>query len=633
MAGYQPAGERPGTWSGALTAGMVATVRRIGSPRPSPDGAWVAYASTYDGRTDLYLVPSAGGLPRQLTTDRAVSGGNFAWTPDGRTIIYSSGGRLWRIAATGGPTRPVTDGAGRHLSPAVSSDGQLVAMTVDRDEAVDIGLVALSDTSDTVWPGRVSGGPDFASDPQWSPDTGMLAWMAYNNRLMPWDESGIVATVDGEARLIAGRPDRSHSQPRFSPDGLRLAFLSDRDGWLNVWLADLSGLGDGDHDRDRATFVPVRALAPEPREHGGPPWPYDVRDLAWSPDGRRIAHARNVDGRVSLALLDVDTERRAPLTDPALPGIHGQLSWCGSDAVICAYSAPATPPQIVRIAVPGGERTVLAEGAPLGIAAARPVAPEHLTYAATDGFTAHALLYTPRRPAGADGYPLLVDFHGGPTAQRQEGWDGVAHYFVARGWAVVGVNYRGSTGYGKAYKDAQRGLWGEGELRDGLGAVEYLAARHPIDRGRVVAWGGSSGGYAVLYALTRAPDRFAAGVCLYGISDLPSLAEDTHRFERYYNDALLGPLPEAWALQRERSPLYHAEDVRAPLLIMHGGKDTDVPIDQSERFVERLKRAGKEYEYHVYPEEGHGWQRAATVLDYIERMDRFLLRHVLLRAR
>ena len=618
---------------------MVVAVRRLGSPRPSPDGAWVAYTQSHDGRTDLYLVPSRGGLPRQLSTDQPISGGNYCWTPDSRAIIYTSGGKLWRISAEGGAARRLTEGAGAHLMPnvapnlpSVAPNALVLALVADRDEEVDIGVAWLLDGDDTTWPLRLSRGSDFTFDPQWAPDGSFLAWMAYDNRTMPWDESRIVAgrmlNLNEPARVVAGQPGYAHVQPRIEPDhgrildGRRIAFLCDATGWLNVWVVDVDDLN---------VIREARPIAPEEFEHGGPYWPYDMRDLAWSPDGTRIAHLRNVAGRVGIALLDPDTGQRTLLTD--LPGTHEQIAWCGTDAIVCTFTAPDTPSQIVRIAVPSGERTVLADGAPVGIGAAASVLPEHITYQATDGRTAYGFLYSPQRLAPPQGYPLLVSFHGGPTSQVTEEWNGIVQYFVGRGWAVAQVNFRGSSGYGKAYKDALNGAWGEGELRDGLGAVHYLAAGGLIDRTRVVAWGGSNGGYDTLYCLSKAPGQFAAGVCLYGVSDLPLLSEQTHRFERYYADTLVGPLPEAWARQRELSPLDYAGQVRDPLLILHGAKDSDVPINQAEMFVEALKRAGKEYEYHVYPEEGHGWQRSATVLDYLEHMDRFLTRHVLMRGR
>lgn len=627
MTTYRLPDDRPGAWESPLTPGMIVAVRRLGSPRPSPDGAWVAYTQGHDGRTDLYLVSSKGGLPRQLSTDRPISGGNYCWTPDSRAIIYTSGGTLWRIPVEGGAARRVSEGEGAQLSPQVSADGHCIAYVADRDEEIDIAVISIPEGKDAMWPYRVSQGSDFTSNPQWAPDSSWLAWMAYDNRKMPWDESHIAASSmgepPGETYVAARHADHAHVQPRIAPDGRRIAFLCDGEGWLNVWMVEV--------DEKGRPLGEARPIAPEAVEHGGPVWPFDIRDLAWSPDGTRLAHLRNVAGRVGIALLDPDTGERTLLTN--LPGTHEQIAWCGNDAIVCTFNAPDTPSQIVRITVPSGERTVLADGAPLGLGTAASALPEHISYQATDGRVAYGLLYTPQRLAPPQGYPLLVHFHGGPTGQVTEEWNGIVQYFVGRGWAVVQVNFRGSSGYGKAYKDALNGMWGEGELRDGLGAVNYLAAGGLIDRTRVVAWGGSNGGYDTLYGLSKAPGQFAAGVCLFGISDLPLLSEQTHRFERYYTDTLVGPLPETWLRQRELSPLDYAGQVRDPLLILHGAKDTDVPINQAELFVEALKRAGKEYEYHVYPEEGHGWQRVATTLDYLERMDRFLTRYVLMRGR
>jgi dipeptidyl aminopeptidase/acylaminoacyl peptidase len=247
----------------------------------------------------------------------------------------------------------------------------------------------------------------------------------------------------------------------------------------------------------------------------------------------------------------------------------------------------------------------------------------------------HGLLYTPqdRETASSAGLPMLVRLHGGPTGQSIVGWEAEIQYFVERGWLVLAPNYRGSSGYGRRFLDALYRVWGEADLEDVKAGVSAVAEKVPVDRSRVVAWGGSAGGYAVLVCLTKAPEVFRAGVDLYGLSDLVTISEQTHRMERSYLSALLGPAPDAYPLYGERSPINFADRVRGPLLLLHGEEDKSVEPAQSRDMITALERAGKgkgrDFDYHFYAGESHGWQRVGTIVDALERIEGFLTRYVL----
>lgn len=616
---------RPGLWETALTPEMFVRTPTIAGPRPSPDGSRIAYCQTFDGRSDLYTVSvETPGFPLQVTAEHPCSAGGFSWLPDGSGFVYAAGGKLWRIPAGGGPVSPVAAGPGRLGSPRVSPDGSLVACVAELDE--EHRAVAVVATEGEAWPRRLSRGDDFVFDAQWSPDGRWLVWMQYDNRRMPWDESELVAchVATGELRALASHKGVAYAQPRWSPDGSRLAFICDRDGWMNLWVAPFQPDG---------SLGAARPLGPEAHEHAAPAWG-ESRNYAWSPGGDLIVHTTNHLGSLQLAVVDVPSGRRVILNEDS--GSHADPSWLDARTVAYAFNAPHCPTDVYLQEIGAERRVRLTACAVGGLAAVPTVEPRPVSWPATNGETIHGLLFLPRderRESDVPGSPVLLQFHGGPTSQSVVRWEPVLQYFVQRGWAVLQVNYRGSSGYGKAYRDMQYGRWGKPELEDAVAAVRWLqrhvATQHPIDTTRIVPWGGSNGGYAVLLCLAKAPELFKAGVSLYGITDLFTLAEPTHRFERYYGDTLIGPSWRHADHYREWSPLTHAGQIHAPVLLLHGDKDDSVAVDQSERLAKALERAGRTFEYHVYEGEGHGWRRLATQVDYVQRMETFVRHFVL----
>jgi dipeptidyl aminopeptidase/acylaminoacyl peptidase len=286
------------------------------------------------------------------------------------------------------------------------------------------------------------------------------------------------------------------------------------------------------------------------------------------------------------------------------------------------------PPDVWLVDIATGRSEQLTFSALGGIPTDELVMPEHVTWRSADGFEVHGLLYTPRevRP-GQHG--CLVGIHGGPMNQSRSIWNGLTQYLVQRGWVVIQSNYRGTLGYGRAYREALFGSWGKGDLEDNLGAVDYCTARGLIRSDRVVAWGGSAGGYSTLVCVTRAPERCAGGVALYGLYDLYTFGLETHRYERYYVETILGPSSENYALWHERSPINHLDRIRVPLLILQGDDDRVVWPAQSETLNRELQRLGVDYEYVEYPGEGHGFRRVASVVDHSLRIDRYLCQKVL----
>src|SRR5205823_5281145 len=251
--------------------------------------------------------------------------------------------------------------------------------------------------------------------------------------------------------------------------------------------------------------------------------------------------------------------------------------------------------------------------------------PRAVSWPTAGGATAHGLYFAPSssRYTGAGLPPAILRVHGGPTGQTTAAYDAGTQFFTTRGYAVLEVNYRGSSGYGREYMRALRGNWGIYDVEDAVGGARYLAEAGLADGGRLVIMGGSAGGYTVLQALVHHPGVFKAALCAFGVSNLFTLASDTHKFEERYLDSLIGPLPEAHALYRERSPLFFAERIRDPVAIFQGDIDTVVPRNQSDAIVEVLKRRGVPHEYHIYEGEGHGWRKSETVAAYYTAIDAF----------
>lgn len=590
-----------------VTPAMVAGGRTVAEPRLSPDGARLAFVVTENGASRLVVVDAVGGPEVVVTTDpapfpsRSTGGGAFDWTPDGAALVYAGRqGGLWWQPVAGGPARNLVEGDDL-AAPAVSPDGTRVAYEVDAHHVEVVGL-------DGVAPVRLSGDVDFVADPVWSPDGSSVAWMEWDVPAMPWDASRIVvaAADGGSRRVVAGGDGVQVQQPRFAPDGRSLAYLCDERGWLNLTVLDLAS---------GATEV----LAEE-REHGGPTWGPGQRTFAWAPDGRSLVVVRNEGGFGALV-------RWTPGGDVVGLGraVHAGLSWVGA-RLVAVRTGGRTPTQVVAYEGPDlDQRRTVAVG-PVAFGDAPLPEPELVSWPADDGVEIPGRLY---RPDGGGRPPLLCWVHGGPTDQWGVEWRPRFSYWLDRGWAILVPDHRGSTGHGRAFTQAMAGRWGELDVADVAAGLGAAAERGWGDPNRFVAMGGSAGGFTVLNLLASRPGLCAAGVDLYGVADLFALARVDYRYEAHYLHSLVGPLPDHADAYRERSPVHRAEAITAPLLILQGSDDEVVPPDQTAALAERLRALGRTVEVNVYEGEGHGWGRAATVVDELARTEAFLDHHVL----
>jgi dipeptidyl aminopeptidase/acylaminoacyl peptidase len=492
----------------------------------------------------------------------------------------------------------------------VSARGE-VACAIERDDACDIAVLPLDGSS---WPVRVSHA-DYAWNPAWSPDGSLLAWHEWDLPGMPWDASRVIVwhvdIREADGRVKIGGAGVAASQPRFSPDGSQLAYISDADGWAALWVADPDGTN-------------ARPVLAESREHAEPEWGPGQRSYAWSPDSTELAWCRNEDGFGRLVISAPGKRSARELSK----GWHRSLDW-GPGGIVCVRSGAVTPPQVVVLAANGSSRRPLARGPVGGFEATGLVEPRAVTWKSGSA-TVHGMLW---RAAGESSTarsarPLLVLVHGGPTHQAEADWATRVQAFVQRGWNVLQPNYRGSTGYGRAYAQALAAHWGDRDVADVAAGIRHAEKEGWADSARVAIMGGSAGGLTALLVAAQHPDLTHAVVASYPVCDLLDLAATTHRFESGYTFRMVGLLPEAADTYRDRSPLSRAAEIRVPVLLLHGDADTTVPVGQSAAIADALRAAGVPVERHVYEGEGHGWRRAETIADDFERVEAFLTRHV-----
>jgi dipeptidyl aminopeptidase/acylaminoacyl peptidase len=448
-----------------------------------------------------------------------------------------------------------------------------------------------------------------------------MPWDATELRLADLDTSGPLPALSA-SRVVAGGPEVSIFQPLFTRDAAGLCYVSDETGWGHLYRRDLA-------------TGQVRQLTSGEAEHGTPAWMHGMRTLAELPSGA-LAVIRSTAGFHRLVLLDPGTGSERDLS-PALPGYTAFSAPAASPAaerLAVVASGGRQPPRVIAIdlADPAAPRVDVFRRSDSELVPASALsAPEPVSWTSFDGEQAHGLYYPPAsdRFAGKGAPPLVVLVHGGPTSQVTATWNPQAQFFATRGYAVLLPNYRGSTGYGRAYMLKLRGSWGIYDVEDARTGALALADRGLADRSRLVIMGGSAGGFTVLQSLVQYPGVYKAAICMFGVANQFTLAADTHKFEARYLDSLLGPLPEAAAVYRERSPIFHADRIRDPIAVFQGEIDRVVPREQSDSIVASLRARGVPHEYHVYPGEGHGWRKSETIDHFYRTVEAFLRTHVL----
>jgi dipeptidyl aminopeptidase/acylaminoacyl peptidase len=609
-----------GSWSSPITLDLVADEGGVsyGSVQVDKRGVyWLESRPQEQGRIALVFRPHAGepvdAVPAGFNVrTRVHEYGGGAWFKDG-DVLYCSNfddSRLYRIDRPGAEPQPITPEptdphALRYADGRVFAEGRLIVCVREtHGEGEPVNELVVLPTDGSAEPRVIEAGRDFYAAPRPSPDGAWLAWLAWDHPHMPFEGTDLcVADLapDGStsnARRVAGSATESVFQPEWGPDAA-LYFVSDRTGWSNLYV-----------ERDGG----VHALTQEEAELGYPQWVFDLTRYDFLEDGRvACVFTRNaVDG---LELLDPESGHLERIDLP-YTGIYSPALRSQATKLYFPAASPTEPAAIVELDVATGEIEVLRRSSAVQLDEDYLAIAEPIAFEGADGLTSHGFFYAPKNPeyAAPDDElpPLVVYVHGGPTAHSATPLQLSVQFFTSRGIAVVDLNYGGSTGYGREYRDRLRGRWGEVDVDDSAAVVRYLAGRGDVDPARVEITGGSAGGYTTLLALAIR-DAFASGTSYYGVADLVTFHEETHKFESHYDEYLVGPWPAAEDVYRERSPVSHADSISRPLLLLQGLDDKVVPPAQAEVIVDALKERGVPYAYIAYAGEGHGFRKAENV--------------------
>lgn len=570
--------------------------------RPQERGRYALVRYTSDGRTEEVL-------PHDFNTRTRVHeyGGGAYWVKDGVVFAVNfADQRLYRKAA-GEALRPLTP-AGMDLRFADgvfdSRHNRLICVREDHrqdDQDASNTIVSLALDGDEHEGDVLVSGADFYSTPRLSPDGRMLTWLAWDHPNMPWDGTTLwlAEVLDdgtlGPAHRIAGGDRESVFQPEWSPDGVP-HFVSDVTGWWNLY---------------RYYNGRVEPLHPREAEFGLPQWVFGMTTYGLLSDGRIVCRYSEA-GAQHLALLGGDG-RLEPIDLPysALSALQ-----VGPDFVVLSAASPTESTAIVRLEVSGGRVDVLQRSTALDVDPGYLSHPEPITFPTENGLDAHGYYYAPKnkdfQPPEGEKPPLIVMSHGGPTSSISPALNLSVQYWTSRGFAVVDVNYGGSTGYGRAYWQRLNGQWGIVDVDDCANAARFLAAQGLADGERLAIRGGSAGGYTTLCALTFS-DLFAAGASYFGISDLAAMTLETHKFESRYLDNLVAPYPEREDIYTARSPLHHSERLSRPVIFFQGLEDKIVPPNQAEMLFAVLKEKGIPTAYLPFEGEQHGFRRAENI--------------------
>lgn len=613
-----------GSWPTPVTSEAVVaqSVRLSGLAVDGDDILWSEERPGEGGRTALVRRSGDGRtvdlLDRELNARTAVHeyGGGAWWARDGVVWFANwTDQRLYRRDASGTcvplTPAPARERGDRYADGDVSPDGTRIACIREQhppdgrgaiDVRNEVVVLAADEPSE---PEVVVTGPDFVLSPRWSPDGRSLCWVEWDHPNMPWDGTRLMVRDlgTGEERLVAGGAQESVSEPRWGPDGA-LTFISDRSGWWNLY-------------RWTPARDSVEALVELAADIGIPQWQPGTARYAVLADGRLVfAATQDCFDRLFVRLTNGEVQQ----LDVPWSSMVG-LQRSGDSSVVMIAASPSAEAAVVRVDLGDDGRVATTEQlrAPrvLGIDPAHWSLPEPIDFPTGDGKVAHALFYPPANPAftapPAERPPLIVMIHGGPTGAAQPVLRMAVQYWTTRGFAVVDVNYRGSTGFGREYREQLKGAWGVADVEDCIAAARWLAGQGRVDGDRMCIRGGSAGGFTTLAALTRPDTPFAAGCSMFGVADLSALARETHKFESRYLDGLVAPFPEGQDVYDERSPINHVEQLDRPLLVLQGSEDEVVPPRQSQMIVDALSARQVPVAYLEFAGEQHGFRAAENI--------------------
>ena len=608
-----------GSWKSPITAALIASgTMTLGQLALDGDDVyWVETRPAEGGRNVIVRWRPESGttnltpVPFNARTRVHEYGGGSFLVSDGTVYFVNfADQQVYRKHEEGAP-EPVTAGEKHRYADGILDRQRNRLISVREDHAAGghepvNSLVAI--------PLDVKGGEeilisgnDFYCSPRLSPDGSRLAWLTWNHPNMPWDGTELWTgelRPDGslgKSEKVAGGAEESVIQPEWSPDGI-LHFISDRSGWWNLY---------------RWRQGEIEALCPMAAEFARPPWVFAMSTYGFESSDRIVCTFVR-EGRWRLALLDTGAGRVEEIETPYTDIREVRVS--AGYAVLGAGSA-TTPSSIVRLDLKDRALEVLRRSSDISIDPGFFSIPEPIEFPTEGEKTAHAFFYAPRNPdytaPAGEPPPLLVRSHGGPTAATSTSlrWD--IQYWTSRGFAVLDVNYGGSSDYGREYRQRLNGAWGIVDVDDCVNGARHLVEKGRVDGKRLAIRGGSAGGYTTLCALTFR-GVFRAGASYYGIGDLEALVRDTHKFEARYLDRLVGPYPERQDLYRERSPIHFTDRLSCPVIFFQGLDDPVVPPNQAEMMVAELRAKGLPVAFLAFAGEQHGFRRAETIRRCLE---------------
>ncbi len=639
-----------------LTVEQAAAVEPPREFRLSPDGRRVAFTAEAAGARQIFLMPIRGGYPEQLTaTEKSAS--DPQWSPDGRRLAFVRDESIWMIDVEGSHQALITQHPAGNRSPRWCADGHQIAFISRRRGWDQLWIVdapvprrgrpATRPRSPEPTP-LTEPGVDI-EDYAWSRDGRSIAVTSQRLPDLLTSQIHLVDVATGKARLIAGEA-AWETGPRWLPDGSGLLMVSDRDGWFQAVRVSADA-------RERIV------LTGGERDHGEPSGGWGYVPLP-SPDGKRFVYIEVHDGLIDLVVAElpaigssdadgvalsngaglgarVNSHHAAGGQSTVLNPFEGAwmaIGWLPeSSAILAVGSTERTPDDLWLLPMPeavaeGAKPRQLTHSLPAVIDSDHFAAGTRIAFKARDGLTIQGTLYLPASAVGEEAtrVPCVVHSHGGPTHQTFREWMPFRQLAVEAGAAFLSVDFRGSTGYGREFRWANRGEWGHADALDVIDAGHWAAAQPWCD-GRLAHYGASYGGYMTLCVLTEEPSMWRAGIDLYGDSDIAESYRRGDRPGRIDLERMMGKPddPEAAAAYRRGSPLYRAERIEAPLLILHGRKDKRVSPVMTEKIVEALEIENKHYQVHWYDDEPHGWKRRENCRDAWKRCIDFLRRHLL----
>ncbi len=607
-----------GSWKSPITSDLIVSETvRLGQIALDDDSIyWLEMRPSEGGRN--VVVRWHDGKTRDVTpspfnartTVHEYGGGAFA-VKDG--VVYFSNFKDQRVYRMGGQAKPqpLTPDRAYRYADAVFDARRNRLICVLEDHTVggaeaENSLVAVP-LDKAGEPVTLVAGNDFYSSPRLSPDGTRLAWLTWNHPNMPWDGTELwVAEIreDGtlrSPRKVAGGPTESIFQPEWSPDGT-LYFVSDRSNWWNLYRLSEGG---------------IEPVLPRAAEFGLPQWVFGMSTYAFITQERLLCTYFE---RGTWHLAELNTRTRQ-LDEIDTPFTHFEQIRANAHTAAFIAGAPIMPNAIVKLDLETRTFDILRRSAVINFDTTFISRPEAIEFPTENGKTAHAYFYPPQNRdfVGPEGEqpPLIVKSHGGPTGATSSTLELKTQFWTSRGFAVVDVNYGGSTGYGREYRERLKHKWGIVDVDDCVNAAKFLAETGRVDGNRTAITGGSAGGYTTLSALTFR-DFFKAGASYYGICDLEALAKDTHKFESRYLDGLIGPYPEQRDVYIQRSPIHFTERLACPVIIMQGLEDKVVPPNQAQMMVDALRKKGLPVAYLAFEGEQHGFRKAETIKRSLE---------------